>query len=445
MRTPLIRLALVASASLAVGACSLMGPPLRPPPPPAPLAKAVRPAPPPLPLPVQTEKFVLAPGQNIVGTVQVVRVQKGQTLTDIGRRFNLGYNEMRRANPGVHVWVPTVGARVVLPSEFILPDAPHRGIVVNLAAMRLFYFPRRKRGQPQVLITHPVGIGRRGFVTPQGVTHVVSHEKNPVWIVPPSILAEHAKEGAPLPRVVGPGPDNPLGDYALHLGWPGYLIHGTNKPVSVGWRVSHGCIHLFPEDIKQIFHLVPNGTEVRVVNQPYLFGWKHGRLYLVAYGPLQGDKRPWKKDWRRLLPSLLTHAERVALWKHHQKIDWRRVGRLVAHPRGVPVPVSGAGGVNLATVLADAPRVQNKLPAGSTWNGRTDLPLTNAQFHKIYAQTMTPAQRKALQAIDSLPRPAPADPASGCAQSGCASVSAGAQHAPSTPAAKTARADPGGI
>ncbi len=433
MRVAYLRIVLAASLALAASACALLGPPLRPIAP-AP-AKVVRPAPPPppLPLPVQTEKFVLAPGQNVVGRVQVVKVLKGQVLTDIGRRFNLGYTEMVRANPGVSVWLPPVGTPVILPTEFILPDAPHRGIVVNLAAMRLFYYPPHKRGQPQVLITHPVGIGRRGFVTPQGVTHVIWHEKDPVWVVPPSILAEHAREGAPLPKVVGPGPENPLGNYALHLGWPGYLIHGTNKPVSVGWRVSHGCIHLFPEDIKQIFYMVPNGTEVRVVNQPYLFGWKDGRLYMVAYGPLKGDKRPWKKDWRRLLPTLLTRTERLELKKHHQRVDWARVAQLVASPRGVPVPVSGKSARGLEQVLADAVHVQNRLPAGSTWNGKTELPATNAQFHKFYAGVLTPEQKKALAAIDSLPRPAPPRSAGGPAKKTV-----------SPPKSKPALADPPG-
>jgi L,D-transpeptidase ErfK/SrfK len=439
MRTSPLRLALAAGLALTAGACSLLRPPPRPVP-----KVVVHPAPPPLPLPVQTEKFVLAPGQDVIGGVQLVKVLKGQTLTDIGRRFNLGYEEMTRANPGVDPWIPAVGTPVVLPTQFILPDAPHKGIVVNLPAMRLFYFPPHKRGEPQVVITHPVGIGRRGFVTPQGVTHVVWHEKHPVWQVPASILAEHAKEGAPLPRVVGPGPENPLGNYALHLGWPGYLIHGTNKPVSVGWRVSHGCVHLFPEDIKQIFYLVPNGTEVRVVDQPYLFGWKNGRLYMVSYGPLKGDRRHWKKDWRRLLPRLLTRAQRVALHKSHQKIDWTRVARLVAAPNGVPVPVSGTQPMDLRQILAAAPRVQNRLPAGSTWNGKTDLPLTNSQFRKTYAGVLTPAQQKALAAIDDMPMHSPqVHAAPACVGHACA------RSGPATPAAtadktKAPMADPSG-
>ena len=419
MSIPRLRLALTAGLTLTASACALMGPPLRPPAP-VPPPKVMRPAPP-LPLPIQTERFVLAPGQDMVGTVQVVKVLKGQVLTDIGRRFNLGYEEMKRANPGVSVWLPPVGTQVVLPTQFILPDAPHRGIVVNLAAMRLFYFPPHKPGQPQIVITHPVGIGRRGFVTPQGVGHIIDHQKHPVWIVPRSILAEHAREGAPLPKVVGPGPLNPLGNYALQTSWPEILIHGTNKPVSVGWRVSHGCIHLFPEDIKQLFYAVPNGTEVRIVDQPYLFGWKNGRLYMVAYGPLKGDKRPWKKDWRRLVPSMLTRAERADLRRHRQRIDWSTVAQLVADPRGVPVPVSGDEGGGLEQVLADAPRVQNRLPAGSTWNGRTDRLATNAQFRKFYAGILTPEQKRALAAVDSLPRPSlPTHSVSRCVRNRCA-------------------------
>ena len=372
----------------AVGACAL----LRPPPRPAPVARKVAPPEPPAPLPVQTERFVLAPGQDIVGSVQVVKVRKDETLSDIGRRFNVGLAEMTRANPKVDPWLPKPGTPVVVPTQYILPDAPHQGIVVNLAAMRFFYFPPHKRGKPQVVITHPVGIGRQGWKTPQGVTRVLWHEKNPVWHVPPSIIAEHRKDGDILPKVMGPGPDNPLGDYALHLAWPGYLIHGTNKPVSVGLRVSHGCVHLFPEDIAQIFKMVPNGTEVRVVNQPYVFGWNSGRLYMQSVGPLEDDKRPWKKRSRQLLAQTLTREQRKELKRHDEKIDWARVAQLVDAPAGVPVPVSGLGegvdgGDGVEQVIASARLVQNTLPAGSTWDGKTDLPMTDAEFDKMFSGT----------------------------------------------------------
>lgn len=387
MKSSPVRIAVAACLSLAIGACSLLRAPQRP----APPAPKVVPAEPAAPLPVQTERFELAPGQDIVGTLQMVKVRKGETLSDIGRRFNVGLGEMTRANPDVDPWIPKTGTPVLVPTQYILPDAPHRGIVINLAAMRLFYFPPHKRGAPQIVITHPVGIGRQGWKTPQGMTHVLWHEKNPVWHVPPSIIAEHRQEGDILPKVMGPGPDNPLGDYALHLGWPGYLIHGTNKPVSVGLRVSHGCVHLFPEDIAQVFKMVPNGTEVRVVNEPYVFGWKDDHLYMQSAGPLEDDKRPWTKQTRHLLAPTLTRAQRTDLRRGHEKIDWGRVAQLVAAPAGVPVPVSGSGesiiddsGANgLKQVIADARMVQNTVPAGSTWDGKTDLPLTDAELNKM--------------------------------------------------------------
>jgi L,D-transpeptidase ErfK/SrfK len=399
MKASPVRIALAASLAFALGACSLLRAPQHPV---AAKPKQAAPVEPAAPLPVQTERFVLAPGQDVIGALQIVKVRKDETLSDIGRRFNVGLGEMTRANPKVDPWIPKPGTPVVVPTQYILPDAPHRGIVVNVAAMRLFYFPLHKRGQPQVVITHPVGIGRQGWKTPIGVTHVLWHEKNPVWHVPPSIIAEHRQEGDKLPRVMGPGPDNPLGDYALHLGWSGYLIHGTNKPVSVGLRVSHGCVHLFPEDIAQIFKMVPNGTEVRVVNQPYLFGWKDGRLFLQSAGPLEDDKRPWQKESRRLLAVTLTRDQRVALKRHHDTIDWVRVAQLVNAPVGVPIPVSGVGESSdhgsdpgtdkgaagsdadgLEQVLARVRLVQNVLPAGSTWDGKTDLPMTDAEFNKL--------------------------------------------------------------
>ena len=335
-----------------------------------------------LPAPVQTERFVLKPGQTVIGRVQMVRLKPHQVLDDVARLFDVGYDSIKHANPKVNPWLAAAGTRVIVPTQFILPDAPHVGIVVNIAAMRLFYFPPHKPGQPQVVITHPVGIGRLGHPTPTMETRVTWHQAHPEWIVPRSILTSHARRGTPLPQVVAAGPNNPLGNYALHLAYPEILIHGTDRPAGVGRRVSNGCIHLYPEDIKQLFKMVPNGTPVRVVNQPFLFGWKNGRLYMQAYGALQDDKRPWKTD-----PLLLGHMLTASLVKDlaqaHQRIDWPRVRALLADPKVVPLPVSGSG---LTGNGVQATLVQNRLPKGSAWNGKTHLPLTAAQFRLIMAQ-----------------------------------------------------------
>ncbi|MEE4145594.1 MAG: L,D-transpeptidase family protein, partial [Halieaceae bacterium] len=198
--------------------------------------------------PVPSDRFpVPEAGNDIVGRVQVAIAQDRDTLPEIARRYNLGYEEIIAANPGVDPWRPGQGTPVVLPTAFILPGGAREGLVLNLASMRLYYYPKAKAGQAAEVITHPVGIGREGWHTPQGTTRIIQKTANPTWTVPASVRREHAAEGDPLPAVVPPGPDNPLGEYAMRLSMPSYLIHGTNKPWGVGMRVSHGCIRMYPE------------------------------------------------------------------------------------------------------------------------------------------------------------------------------------------------------
>jgi L,D-transpeptidase ErfK/SrfK len=363
-------------------ACSLFGQlhlPGRPPAPPPPPAK------PSLPLPVATERFELEPGQSVVGVVQIVTAGKDDTLTDLARRFNVGYEEMLRANPKVDPWLPGEGHEIVVPTQFILPNAPYTGVVINIAAMRIYYFPRVKPGERVVVLTHPIGIGKVGWRTPEGVTKIVRRQKDPTWRVPVSVLKEHHDNGEDLDPVIGPGPDNPLGKYAFYLQWPSYLIHGTNKPAGVGLRSSHGCIRLYPEDIEQFFNMVPVGTEVRVVNQPFLFGWGNGRLYLQPMEVLEDDARDWNKAQRKLLNKSLAATLQQQLKTHHQQIDWDLVASLTHDPHGIPVPVSSAD-ASLEQVLAAAPHVQNVLPPGSTWDGTTDLPMDEVSFKQMFSE-----------------------------------------------------------
>lgn len=371
-----------------LAACSLLGTPLSAAPDQvtsvAPPAVAATPPP---AAPLQATKFVVNPrfDNDVIGRVQITHATEQDTLSDIARLFSVGFNEIHRSNPGVDMWLPGAGRKVIVPTRFILPNAPHRGIVVNIAAMRLFYFPPRRRGGKQIIYTYPVGIGRVGWRTPRGITHVIAKVKDPVWVVPKSILKEHRKEGQILPHVVQPGPDDPLGTRALFLGWPGYLIHGTNKPVGVGMRVSHGCIHLFPEDIAQLFKMVPTGTPVRVVNQPYVFGWHRGELYFEAFGPLKDDHRPWSQDGWKMLHRVLGPRMRRQLREQHEHVRWSLVVKLAEHPLGVPVAVTDPQ-ASLARVLAEAPVVANRLPAGSPWNGRTDLPMTQKAFKQVMSK-----------------------------------------------------------
>ncbi|MEO0347180.1 MAG: L,D-transpeptidase family protein [Pseudomonadota bacterium] len=232
----------------------------------------------------RAEVFPLPPeGDDVIGSVAVIESVAEDTFVDIARRHGLGYTELRRANPDVDPWLPGAGTRIVLPTRFVLPDAPRRGVVLNLPEYRLYYYPPAVDGKPRTVHTYPISIGRMDWETPLGSTRVTAKAERPTWYPPASIRAEHAADGDPLPGVVPPGPDNPLGDHALRLDLPGYLIHGTNRPAGVGMRVTHGCIRMFPEDIAVLFGMLPVGTPVNIVNQPIKFGWEQGQLFVEAH------------------------------------------------------------------------------------------------------------------------------------------------------------------
>ncbi len=383
----LARAAGAALLATSVVACSLLGGPLAAHNKSAPAAPPPAPPPPAEAPPVQAYKFAIDSqhDDDVVGVVQITHATKADTLTDIARRFSVGYNEIERANPGVDMWLPGAGRQVVVPTQFVLPDAPHKGIVVNIAAMRLYYFPPHKRGEKQLVYTYPIGIGRVGWKTPAGITTVVRKVKNPTWRPPADILKEHHQEGDPLAAVVGPGPDNPMGNRALYLGWSEYAIHGTNKPVGVGMRVSHGCMHLYPEDILQLFSMVPVGTEVRVVNQPFVFGWHRGELYMQAFGSLEDDRRDWQKAEGQLLAKELGPKIEKELRLRNEQVRWDLVMQLARAPRGVPVAVTDPA-ASLEQVLADAPKVENRLPDGAAWDGKTDLPMDQKTFEQVLSK-----------------------------------------------------------
>jgi len=380
---------------LALAACSLTRKP--PPPPPAPPKPVVAPKPV-VPKPIAMHRLQVETNSEVVGLVQKTVIGKEDTLPDIARRFDVGYEEMLLANPGVDPWLPGVGREVVVPTQFVLPAAPHEGVVVNVAAMRIFYFPPHKKGEPLVVYTHPIGIGKVGWQTPEGTTKIVARQKDPVWTPPKSVRAEHAQDGDVLPAKIPAGPDNPLGAYEFRLEWPGYLIHGTNKPYGVGMRSSHGCMRLYPEDIAVFFDLIPIGTKVTVVNQPYLFGWRDGTLYLQAYSQLEDDKRAAAGDRKALLDRLLKPHLGKRIAAHDKEIDWPRVAELVRKPRGVPVPVT-SGSPSLEAVLGEARLVENTIPTGSNWDGKSGLLVDEQTFRELLDGRSPPPQPSASPPI----------------------------------------------
>ncbi len=228
---------------------------------------------------------------TVVGEDQTVMTVYEDTLYDLAAAYSLGSEEIIRVNPKVDPWLPGAGKLVMIPGRHILPPGPHEGIVVNLPEHRLYYYPKPKRGQPIEVITYPVSIGKMDWRTPLGVTHVIQKQKDPAWYPPESVRKEHAAAGDPLPAVVPPGPENPLGAYAMRLaaGNGTYLIHGTNNPRAVGLPVTHGCIRMYPDDVAALFPLIPVGTPVRLVNEPVKVAWVDGELLLEAHPPIDAQ------------------------------------------------------------------------------------------------------------------------------------------------------------
>ena len=388
-----IRPLLAAAALLTLAACSLLSPPVREEPALVAEPVSVEPPKPQYAPPIDTHRFEIdAAHDDVVGQVQVTISTKEDTLPDIARRFNIGYEEIVRANPGVDPWLPGAGKEIVLPTQFVLPNSVRQGIVINIAAMRLFYFPPAKPGEKQVVYTHPIGIGRVGWKTPEGTTKVVSKQKDPVWIPPMSVRKEHKENGEILPARVPAGPDNPLGRYKFTLGWPSYLIHGTNKPYGVGLRSSHGCIRLYPEDVEKIFAMVNPGTTVTVVNQPFVFGWHEGELYLQGFDVLEDDKRDWSKAQPKLLSKTLSKRIQAELAARKSTVDWQRVAQITKDPRGLVVSVSASDSGEEALIAA-APRVENRIPEGANWDGADDPALQAQGDVKVMVQEQQQAPR----------------------------------------------------
>ncbi|MDJ0813272.1 MAG: L,D-transpeptidase family protein [Woeseiaceae bacterium] len=305
--------------------------------------------------PARAEIYELPPeGYDVIGSVATITARHEDTLVDIARRHGLGYHDIVRANPDVNVWLPGAGTEIVLPTQYVLPSGPRKGIVLNLAEYRLYYFPEVRDGETPYVMTYPISIGRMDWETPLGNTTVISKVRNPSWYVPKSVREEHAAEGRPLPAVVPPGPDNPLGEYAMRLGLPGYLIHGTNRPAGVGMRVTHGCVRMFPEDIEFLFGKIDLKTPVRIVNEPVKMGWVGDELVMEVHPVLESaapqaeedsttgevkevafeDLPPVKDPLTYVTEQFIaTTADRAG------QLDWHLAEELIEHSDGIPMAV----------------------------------------------------------------------------------------------------------
>ncbi|MCC5856869.1 MAG: L,D-transpeptidase family protein [Ectothiorhodospiraceae bacterium] len=272
---------------------------------------------------------------DVIGEIQIIQARPEDTLLDIGRRYGVGFEAMRMANPGVDIWMPGEDTEIVIPTRFILPPGPRRGLVVNLPEMRIYFYPEPKPGQPRVVETYAVSIGRMDWNTPIGTHRVTNRIENPAWFPPESVRARHAAEGRTLPRRIDPGPDNPLGQYAIGLNVPGYFIHGTNRPYGIGMRATHGCIRMYPEDIESLVYRLPIGTEVRIINQPYKAGWFAGELLVQAYPVLDEHQGQEVGTYASAVRAVAARLE-----DRPGRIDYERLKAVVNTADGLPRSVS---------------------------------------------------------------------------------------------------------
>lgn len=285
-------------------------------------------------VPVLAATYPLPSGDDtLIGEIQYVTAKHEDTLLDIGRRHGVGYEEIVAANPGVDPWLPGEGTRVLIPSQYILPNAPREGVVVSLAEHRLYYFPPAKGDEPLVVKTYPISIGKMDWKTPLGKTRIVHKRERPTWYPPESVRREHQLEGRPLPKAVPPGPDNPLGDYAMRLDIPGgaYLIHGTNRPAGVGMQVTHGCIRMFPEDIEEFYKLVPVNTRVLMIDEPYKMGWHGEELFIEVHSPLEGQNAEQLHSLTNITRLLVSATQDRTV-----AIDWAKAEKAFIRASGVP-------------------------------------------------------------------------------------------------------------
>jgi len=292
-----------------------------------------------LPLASAATELILPPEDvDLVGEIRYVNARHEDTLLDIARYFDLGKNEIKSANPGVDTWLPGEGRRIMLPTRYILPDVPRKGLVLNLPEMRLYYFPPARRGQVRRVVTHPISIGRMDWKTPLGKTRITTKVKDPEWRPPKSIQKEALEKGEVLPDLVPAGPENPLGRYAMRLGIPGYLIHSTNKPYGLGMRVSHGCIRMYPEDIERLFERVKVNTPVHIIDEPIKLGWLADTLFVEVHPPLEEDL---ERSYDLMRATLnLVHRERE---RRPFVVDGPALRQAVEEQMGIPVPISKSG------------------------------------------------------------------------------------------------------
>jgi L,D-transpeptidase ErfK/SrfK len=352
------------------------------------------------------------PDDPVVGQDETVVTVYEDTLYDLAKTYGLGSEELIRVNPGVDPWLPGAGKKLIIPGRHILPPGPREGIVVNLPEHRLYYYPKAKRGEPPDVITYPVSIGKMDWRTPLGLTRVIAKQKDPTWYPTESVRKEHAEAGDPLPARVPPGPDNPLGQFAMRLAAGGgtYLIHGTNNPIAVGLAVTHGCIRMYPNDVAALFPLVPVGTPVSLINVPLKVAWVGGELLLEAHPPVDAQGQSFEPDldqFSDLLRAAVGDTTVAIHWDYAREVLQKADGVIatVGLEAELPNPAPEANPTPAVNPAPEAIPASVSVPAPAPAPAPTPAPAPESESARIHPPASAPALES--EPARSAPTPAP--------------------------------------
>ncbi|OGT37762.1 MAG: hypothetical protein A3F11_01100 [Gammaproteobacteria bacterium RIFCSPHIGHO2_12_FULL_37_14] len=269
-----------------------------------------------------------ANNEAVIGQVQYHSTSSGENVVTVAKQYDLGYNAIASANPHLNMarGFPS-GSNLQIPTQHLLPNQPRQGIVINLPEMRMYYFLENSHE----VLTYPIGIGKIGKMIPITKTSITRKTKDPIWIPPQDIREFNLQQGIVLPSIMPPGPDNPLGPYAIYMRIPTYLIHSTIFPESVGRRASFGCIRMYESDIQTFFPSVHGGIPVVIINSPVKVAWQNNRLYVEAHHALEEHNGAFDTS----LPGIV-HVVNNASRNRPTLVDWQLVSYLAKERDGLP-------------------------------------------------------------------------------------------------------------
>lgn len=276
-----------------------------------------------------TSYILPPPEQSLIGNIKYTSAGWNDTAANLAHHYDIGFNAIAKANPHLQLAqnkVPS-GAPMTIPSQHLLPDLPRKGIIINLPEMRMYYF---LPGSNKVL-TYPIGIGKNGKTIPITETFITEKKTNPTWRPPDDIREFNLEQGIILPKVMQPGPDNPLGHFAIYMKLPTYLIHSTIFPESVGKRASFGCIRMYESDIESFFATIESGIPVAIINAPVKINWQAKHLMMEAHVPLEEHSTMYESSLPGIIHNVVTLANNKPTL-----IDWQSIAFIEKERDGLP-------------------------------------------------------------------------------------------------------------